>query len=190
MNAIQSIIPTAYRDRVTVTDDDTTPGALRVTFADIVHTDEQRATLRSAERAVRTAQSRIHTELAKEARTMRAKVAASLRAAGYDVTDAEGSRYELNVVGDQEATSVAPLLAVPVTFGESASDAGQAWEAGLNRGWDHANFVQAYGQEHDTRRPDVPAHHADHADAFEQGWREGIKRYRAGRWQDGTKHDD
>jgi hypothetical protein len=193
MNATaQSIIPAAYRDRVTVADDDTAPGALRITFADIVHTEEQRATMRSTERtrAANAERSRVYTAVAKEGRTMRYKVAGALRANGYDVTDAEGDRYPLETIGDQEATTVAPLLAVPVAFGEATSDAGKAWESGVHRGWDHANFVEAYGEEHDTRHPEVPGGYEEHAGAFEQGWREGIKRYRAGRWQDGTKQDD
>lgn len=33
----------------------------------------------------------------------------------------------------------------------------EARELGRERGWDHANFVAAYGKEHDQRKPDYPA---------------------------------
>lgn len=83
-----------------------------------------------------------------------------------------------------------PLVAVPVAFGEAVSDAGKAWESGVDHGWDHANFVNAYGKKHDQRRPEVPGFHRGCTEAFEQGWREGHKRYTRGLWQDGSKKED
>ena len=94
-------------------------------------------------------------------------------------------------------------------------DEQRAYNAGLDRGWDHENFVQAYGKEHDRRTPDYPSWlHLDfhprgwiicgigtgmtveEADKrrlqrahFADGWKEGRKRYRKGQYPDGTRVD-
>lgn len=86
----------------------------------------------------------------------------------------------------------------------------EAYEAGLERGWDHANFVAAYGKEHDTRKPEYPSflfvpkgpfghYPGDGMTAremqerlaaqkvFDAAWKEGRKRFRKGQYPDGTK---
>lgn len=188
MHAALHAIPAAYRDRVTITTADDTAGAWHITFADVLTAAEQHATITATEpgtRARTRAQQKVTGDVAKDVRTMRAKVTSGLRAAGYDVTDADGGHAR--VIGDVEGSTVRPLVAVPVAFGESVSDAGKAWESGVDHGWSHANFVAAYGKEHDHRRPEVPGYHQGCSEAFEQGWREGCKRYTRGCWQDGSK---
>lgn len=88
----------------------------------------------------------------------------------------------------------------------------EAHEVGLSRGWDHANFVDAYGKEHDTRKPEYPAYlHVPMSRSgyypegmtvaemndrlaarkvFEAAWKEGRKRFRLGQYPDGTKIED
>ncbi|WP_424863034.1 hypothetical protein [Streptomyces sp. MMS24-I29] len=190
MHPALHVIPAAYRDRITITTADDTPEALHITFADVLTTAEQRAAIAATEpntRACRRAEQALINELAKEVRKMRAKVAGALRATGFDVADADGEHAR--VIGDCEGSTVPPLMAVPVVFGDPVSDAGRAWESGVCRGWDHANFVTAYGKEHDRRSPDVPESYHRCAEAFEQGWREGRKRYTRGLWQDGSKRE-
>ncbi|MFJ5071250.1 hypothetical protein ACIQC7_33015 [Kitasatospora sp. NPDC088556] len=188
MHTALQAVPAEYRDRVTITATGDATGALHIAFADVLNTAEQRATITGTESGTRAhirAQQKVADDVAKEVRTTRAKVASALRAAGYDVTDAGGGHAR--VIGDLEGSTVRPLAAVSVAFGESVSDTGKAWESGVNRGWSHANFVNAYGKKHDQRRPEVPGYHQGHAEAFEQGWREGRKRYARGLWQDGSK---
>ncbi|MFJ5725831.1 hypothetical protein [Streptomyces sp. NPDC093149] len=190
MHTVLHVIPAAYRDRMTIATADDTAGTLHITFADVLNTAEQRATITATEpgtRAHTRVQQKVAEGIAKEVHTMRAKVASALRAAGYDVTDADGEHAR--VIGDWEGSTVRPLVAVPVALGESVSDAGKAWESGVVRGWDHANFVDAYGKRHDQRRPEVPSFQQGCTKAFEQGWREGLKRYTRGLWQGGSRKE-
>jgi hypothetical protein len=87
-----------------------------------------------------------------------------------------------------------------------------AYERGCSRGWDHANFVDAYGKEHERRGPDYPADYEDipwgsqqfYARTFEErtaesvirpklraefkrGWTDGRRRFHRGQYPDGTK---
>lgn len=82
----------------------------------------------------------------------------------------------------------------------------EAYEAGLERGWDHANYVKAYGVGHDRRTPDYPGwlslndnqgaygtntsaeRHAARAE-FSVGWSDGRKRFARGQYPDGSKID-
>ena len=76
------------------------------------------------------------------------------------------------------------------------------YERGLDRGWDHQNYVTAYGKEHDTG-VDYPAllvpdgvYGFGGRDAYERvqgrqdfarGWTDGRKLYRQGKYVDGSK---
>ncbi len=86
----------------------------------------------------------------------------------------------------------------------------EAFELGRDRGWDHANFIAAYGKEHECR-PTYPGSMAlDPAEfgisyeesqariregdkrralrsEFERGWSEGRENFRYCRYTDGTK---
>lgn len=90
----------------------------------------------------------------------------------------------------------------------------EATELGHSRGWDHANFVAAYGKQHDRRTPDYPgwlgidpnaegisyeerrariyqrAERVAAHNAFKAAWSEGRKRFARGRYPDGTKIED
>lgn len=100
-----------------------------------------------------------------------------------------------------------------MTNTERTEEEQRAYDAGVERGWDHANFVDAYGKEHDRRTPDYPSwlsldttdqgfvisgvgSRMSSAEAtkrialrthFAEGWKEGRKRFRQGRYPDGTK---
>lgn len=90
-----------------------------------------------------------------------------------------------------------------------------AYELGCSRGWDHANFVDAYGKEHERRGPDTPARYLPIqwgsaefysmtrddrmaeaeirprlAAEFKRGWTDGRKRFHQNRYPDGTKIED
>jgi hypothetical protein len=90
----------------------------------------------------------------------------------------------------------------------------EAYELGLHRGWDHGNFVDAYGKEHERRGPDFPSWmgidpnedgisyeerrsriyereaRIAQRDEFKRGWTDGRRRFARGQWQDGTKIED
>lgn len=98
---------------------------------------------------------------------------------------------------------------------EEIDTGSEAYEVGLSHGWDHANFVDAYGKEHDRRTPAVPSCYQEitygsamywsltaaergaednkrrtqHRE-FTAGWSEGKKRFRYGKYPDGTKIPD
>lgn len=63
----------------------------------------------------------------------------------------------------------------------------QAYATGLDRGWDHANFCEAY-MPSDTDNGPAPMD-GPHQLSFRAGWYEGVRRYRANQWQDGTPRD-
>jgi hypothetical protein len=63
----------------------------------------------------------------------------------------------------------------------------EAYARGLNRGWDHANFCEAYAPEETDLVPtDVDG---PHQLSYQAGWREGVRRYLANQWQDGKPRD-
>lgn len=86
-----------------------------------------------------------------------------------------------------------------------------AYELGLSRGWDHANFVDAYGKEHESRTPDYPGWMGTDPNAagitheerqrriydrtardeqraeFKRGWTDGRRRFGRGQYADGSK---
>jgi hypothetical protein len=91
----------------------------------------------------------------------------------------------------------------------------KAYELGCSRGWDHSNFVDAYGKEHEHKGPRYPSHvlpieygSAEHwrltpddrfaeseirprlAAEFKRGWTDGRKRFHQGRYADGEKIED
>lgn len=98
-----------------------------------------------------------------------------------------------------------------ITDSERLAD---AYELGCSRGWDHANFVDAYGKEHERKGPDFPGHLDDDPEApgisfeerrrriyereqciaeraeFKRGWTDGRKRFHQGRYPDGSKIED
>lgn len=86
----------------------------------------------------------------------------------------------------------------------------EAYELGCSRGWDHANFVDTYGKEHERKGPDYGSRYAlydapttlggpnsrtsteryaERAE-FKRGWTDGRKRFHQGRYPDGTKIED
>lgn len=58
---------------------------------------------------------------------------------------------------------------------------------GIDRGWDSANYEEAYGEESMISYPS--SLRAEDAASFETGWMLGEERYRSGLWQDGTARD-
>lgn len=91
----------------------------------------------------------------------------------------------------------------------------EAYELGCSRGWSHANFVAAYGKEHERRGPDYPGwvepiawgspeyYRLSPDDRlaestlrpklraeFKRGWTDGRKRFHQNRYPDGTKIED
>jgi hypothetical protein len=95
----------------------------------------------------------------------------------------------------------------------------EAYELGCNRGWEHANFVNAYGPEHERNKPDypawmitdpaalgyvrgqsserIPAMIAEQRDQrlvwqaeFKRGWTDGRRRFHRGQYPDGTQRED
>ncbi|MFF8918040.1 hypothetical protein ACF08M_33240 [Streptomyces sp. NPDC015032] len=76
---------------------------LHITIADVLITAEQRATINATDPGTR-AQMKMADVVAKEVRTTRAKVASALRAAGYDVAEADGGHSR--VIGDWEGSTV------------------------------------------------------------------------------------
>lgn len=91
-----------------------------------------------------------------------------------------------------------------------------AYELGCSRGWDHANFVDAYGPEHETHKRDVTTPYGEIHDQhplyhsfatpperwaendvrrkqraeYLRGWTDGRKRFHRGQYPDGTKIPD
>lgn len=87
----------------------------------------------------------------------------------------------------------------------------EAYERGCDGGWSHANFVAAYGKEHDRRDPDYPRSMGLDANAegisyeerrariyqrdervaeraeFKRGWSDGRKRFARDQYPDGSK---
>lgn len=90
----------------------------------------------------------------------------------------------------------------------------EAYELGCSRGWDHANFVDAYGKEHERRAPDYPSWMGTDPNEdgiayeerrrriyqredrlalraeFKRGWTDGRRRFTRGQYPDGTKIPD
>jgi hypothetical protein len=91
----------------------------------------------------------------------------------------------------------------------------EAYTLGCDRGWSHANFVDAYGKEHERKGPDYPSHYLDieHGSTefyrlsfdervtervlrpklraeFKRGWTDGRRRFHGNRYPDGTKIED
>lgn len=68
--------------------------------------------------------------------------------------------------------------------------------AGIGRGWDHANYVDAYGPDPVVKpgedgapgrvRPGWVRPGAQHR-AYMAGWRLGVDRFKRGRYADGTR---
>lgn len=92
----------------------------------------------------------------------------------------------------------------------------EAYELGCDKGWTHANFVDAYGPEHDTHKRDVTTPYEEIRDGhplyysfatpperwaandlrrkqraeFLRGWTDGRKRFARDQYPDGTKIED
>lgn len=60
-----------------------------------------------------------------------------------------------------------------------------ATETGQSRGWDHANYVDAYGGDMD-QEPEVPARFGSVATYFTAGFAEGVERFQNGQSADGS----
>lgn len=57
------------------------------------------------------------------------------------------------------------------------------YRVGIDKGWDAANFAEAYGGDPESG---MDAHADSKTDGFADGYREGIKRFRGGLFPDGT----
>jgi hypothetical protein len=72
-----------------------------------------------------------------------------------------------------------------------ASDIDVAFATGLDRGWDHANFVEAYGPEHGHNTPAYPGWVANGSEevreAFAEAWELGADRFNEGLYPDGSE---
>lgn len=75
----------------------------------------------------------------------------------------------------------------------------RAYDVGTERGWDHANYEEAYGKE-ETPAPGEPSARQRMCPAwcagyplnnpYNKGWATGVRRYKSGRYADGTKIED
>lgn len=65
----------------------------------------------------------------------------------------------------------------------------EAAEIGRNRGWDHANFVEAYGGD-PNESPEVPELFAEAESFFLSGWEEGVSNFAGGLYADGSRDED
>lgn len=79
------------------------------------------------------------------------------------------------------------------------SNENDAREAGINKGWDHANYVDAYGPDPKTKPGEEGARGRMMPSwvntpamirAYRDGFAVGQRRFKAGRYPDGTKIDD
>ncbi|MER7009927.1 hypothetical protein ABT324_00665 [Saccharopolyspora sp. NPDC000359] len=62
----------------------------------------------------------------------------------------------------------------------------EAYAAGVDRGWDAANYAEAYGG---NPMDGIGAHSYSGPD-FEAGYREGIDRFQRSQWADGTSREE
>jgi hypothetical protein len=66
----------------------------------------------------------------------------------------------------------------------------EAQEIGRSNGYDHANYVEAYGGDMNAT-PEVPARFADVDESFYlSGYEEGVTNYKEGLFADGTPRED
>ncbi|MFI9271930.1 hypothetical protein ACIGXM_14585 [Kitasatospora sp. NPDC052896] len=86
----------------------------------------------------------------------------------------------------------------------------EAREVGISRGWNHANYINAYGKDGTSKGPDYPgwltlkegpygflvedgrppiSHTLALRKVFDEAWKEGIKLFRSNKWQDGSPMD-
>lgn len=56
----------------------------------------------------------------------------------------------------------------------------EKYEYALNRGWDAANYSEAYGEE-------ISNHYVN--TAYQAAFELGVERYKVGLWQDGSPRD-
>lgn len=132
--------------------------------------------------AVRQVQAALH----KHAYRLRDTCAGVLRAAGFEVVDEPSSAYIM-----ERDLQVAPVVmhAVPVRYGSATTPEQEAWVAGVEDGWSHRNYEEAYGKQPGGGRPQVPLRFDGGRGvkaAYVQGWREGRRRYRRGLFTDGA----
>lgn len=65
------------------------------------------------------------------------------------------------------------------------------YAVGLDHGYAHAVFVDAYGTEHDRPAPSYDGDSATQAEmGYADGWAEGVERFGNGQWPDGTPITD
>lgn len=65
----------------------------------------------------------------------------------------------------------------------------EAYEIGRSRGWDHANFVGAYGGDL-SESPEVPPRFSDVESFFLSGWEDGVTKYGDSEYPDGTSMEE
>lgn len=54
----------------------------------------------------------------------------------------------------------------------------EAYEIGKSRGWDHANFVEAYGGDKDSGPESIPGYiQPDQESDFLDGWEQGVENF-------------
>lgn len=66
----------------------------------------------------------------------------------------------------------------------------EATELGLQRGWDHANYCDAYGIELHNYTPDIPLRFTEIATFYTSGWEEGRERFENDQFPDGSPMDE
>lgn len=81
------------------------------------------------------------------------------------------------------------LLPGTDTGSDQAEDADQAYAHGLDHGWTHANYCEAYAVGELLNAPDRSEVFGDSACYFD-GWHEGVRLHEAGRWQDGSPREE
>lgn len=76
-----------------------------------------------------------------------------------------------------------------VNLDKSDTLAAEAAQIGVGHGWNHANFVAAYGGNMDEE-PQVPAQFLTVETYYTAAYAEGVQRFIDGQFSDGTPQED
>jgi hypothetical protein len=75
-----------------------------------------------------------------------------------------------------------------------SNDYVEGHESGIDAGWSNANFTEAYGDPLSSAESSLEARRGSYSDHYRDGWLKGypvgVKRFRTGRFTDGTRIPD
>lgn len=79
-------------------------------------------------------------------------------------------------------------------MGRKTNDWHEGRESGIDAGWSNANFTEAYGDPLPGAESSLEARRGSYSDHYRDGWLigypVGVKRFRSGRYTDGSKISD